>query len=84
MKLYLYSIYDSVAEVFNKPFSEVNDAAAIRAFKQSLNDNPNSKDYYLYHIGIYNDATGQLEQDQHTRIADMFTTQEEPKMEAVS
>lgn len=60
MKLYMYSVYDSVAEVFNKPFYEINDASATRAFKQSIDDNPNRLDYSLYLVGSYNDNTAQL------------------------
>ena len=70
----LYSIYDSVAEVFNKPFSETTDGSATRAYKQALADNPNSKDYLLFHVGNWNDnkGTGTFF-DVPKRVADNFT-----------
>jgi len=60
MFLNLYSIYDTVAEIFNKPFSDVNDASAIRAFSQSLEENKNKNDYVLYHIGGFDDNSGSI------------------------
>lgn len=56
----MYSIYDTIAEVFNKPFSHLNNGSAIRDFTQALHDNPNKNDYALYLIGHYNDANGEL------------------------
>jgi len=63
MFLNLYSIYDNVAEVFNKPFSDINDASAIRAFSQSVEDNKNKDDYTLYHIGGFDDNSGSITAD---------------------
>jgi hypothetical protein len=57
MKLVMYSIYDSVAEVFNKPFVAPNDATAVRAFEGNKED-ANIKDYVLYRVGEWNDASG--------------------------
>jgi hypothetical protein len=54
----MYSIYDSVAEVYNKPFCEINDGTAVRAFSQAMQENPNSYDFHLFYIGEYNDSTG--------------------------
>lgn len=73
MKNHMFSIYDSIAEVFNKPFAEVNEAAALRAFTQALTESPHKLDYMLFHIGEYNDNTGIL--TSYTvpkRIGDMF------------
>jgi hypothetical protein len=58
MKYAMMSIYDTVAEVFNKPFASINNADAIRAFTQSLDDNPNKNDYALYRIGEFDDNEG--------------------------
>ena len=60
MLLNLYSIYDTVSEVFNKPFTEINDASARRAFAQSLLENPQKTDYQLYHIAEYYDHSGEI------------------------
>lgn len=60
MKLSLYSIYDKVAEVFNKPFTDINDASAKRSFTQACKEQPHSLDYELYHIGDFTDNDGCL------------------------
>lgn len=60
MKLSLYSAYDSVAEIFNKPYTEVNDATACRAFSTSIQDNAHKNDYALYKLADYDDATGEI------------------------
>lgn len=59
----LYTIYDSVAQVFHKPFEGHNDADAIRAFTQSFTEGKqaNKEDYVLYHIGSFNDSNGEIE-----------------------
>jgi len=56
----LYSIYDKVSGVFNKPFVEVNDASAKRAFQHSLKSAPDMTDYELYYIGQFDDGKGDL------------------------
>lgn len=58
MDINLYSIYDKVATVFNKPFSQINDESAKRAFRQSLQANPEPQDYELYFVGSLDDDTG--------------------------
>jgi hypothetical protein len=58
MKVNLYSIYDSIAEVFNKPFGETTNGSAERAYKQALGDNPNARDYLLFHVGEWDDNKG--------------------------
>lgn len=61
MNTNLYSAFDSVAEVFHRPFTEVNDKTAIRAFSSSLEDNKNKNDYTLYKIGTFDDNNGNIE-----------------------
>jgi len=69
MKLNMYAIYDKVAEIFNKPFTEINDASAVRAFKQSLDDNKAVKeDYELYNVGVFTDHDGVIIQEKTKRI----------------
>jgi hypothetical protein len=62
MKLELYAIYDTIADVFNKPFTAHNDADAIRAFTQSFEqgNQANKNDYVLYSLGSYNDGSGEI------------------------
>jgi len=61
----MYTIYDTVTEVFNRPFTEINDASATRAFTNSIEEAKNKNEYELYHIGAYNDNNGQLEGNLH-------------------
>ena len=60
MRTNLYSIYDTIAEVFNKPFTHHNDSAAIRAFTDSLKENQynHKDDYALYAVGEWDDNKG--------------------------
>jgi len=60
MNVNLYSIYDTVAQVFNKPFTEINDNSARRTFTHSLEQVPHKTDYALYYIGCYSDQDGKL------------------------
>ena len=61
MKQNLYTIRDNIAEVFNKPFTEVNDSSAIRSFSKAIDDNPHKDDYALYSTGFFDTDTGELE-----------------------
>ena len=75
MKLGMYSVYDNLAEVFNRPFAETNNNTAIRAYKESTKDNPNSKDFILYHIGHYNDNSGEMiKLENPVKISDNYQT----------
>ena len=62
MKMSMFAIYDTVAEVFNKPFTDHNEGSASRAFTQSLleHDAKNKNDYVLYKVGEWNDASGEI------------------------
>ncbi len=61
MKLHLYSIYDKIACIFNKPFTEVNNGSAIRSFDQSIQENLNIKDYELYVVAVMDDNNGEVD-----------------------
>lgn len=60
MRLQMYSIFDTVSQVFHKPFTAHNDGDAIRAFSQATLEHAgsNKNDYVLYHVGEWNDAEG--------------------------
>lgn len=60
MKLNLYSIYDSVACVFNKPYTDINDASAIRSFSMSADKQPHIRDYSLMKLGELDDVSGEI------------------------
>lgn len=59
----IYTIYDVVAEVFNRPFFDINHASAMRGFENSiLQHSPiNKNDYALYHIGSFDEQSGIIE-----------------------
>lgn len=52
--VYLYTLYDKVAEDSAPPFGAVNDQVAIRNTCRLLADNPMPEDYILYKVGVYN------------------------------
>ena len=84
MKANLYSIFDSLAEVFNKPFTEHNNQTAQRAFTQAMQENPNRRDFYLYHVGEWNDAKGLvIPYDTPKKIADCYGEELENNITAV-
>lgn len=61
----LYSVYDSVAEVWGKPFPMKNKGEAIRGFTQAVNDQSTQlylhpEDYTLFEIGEWDDDTGTI------------------------
>lgn len=60
MILHIYSVYDKVAEIFHKPFTEINDNTAKRAFENSSVDNLNTTDYDLYILADYDDSNGEI------------------------
>lgn len=66
MELLAYAIYDTKAEVFDRPFYVQNDQVAIRSLADALADgrSPLAKhapDYCLFCLGSFNDATGVIE-----------------------
>jgi hypothetical protein len=64
MKMSMFSIYDSVAEMFHYPFKAHNGADARRAFEQSMLEQKMPKDrmtdYTLYHVADWNDSDGMV------------------------
>lgn len=60
MKLNIYSVFDTVAQVFNKPFTDINNDTAKRIFIQSAQEDPNKNDYVLYWLGSFTDHDGDI------------------------
>lgn len=61
----LYAVYDSCAEHWGSLFGLENDSAACRAFVASVGvpDSvfmKNPMDYVLFHVGSYDDSTGEV------------------------
>lgn len=69
MKMRLYSIFDSKLASFDRPFVMLTDAAAIRSFRDAVNDrsNPNNQwakhpeDFSLFFVGEFEDDLGKLQ-----------------------
>lgn len=59
MKTELFCIYDSVSQVYNKPFHCINVQVALRSVKDMMHqDNEvtrNPMDFSLWHLGSYDD-----------------------------
>lgn len=53
MKGYIYTVYDEVAGEYAPLFTAVNDAAAIRAFRNLLKSVPDKSDFKLRCLGYY-------------------------------
>lgn len=69
----IYSIYDNKTCVFNTPFFSMNNAAAIRTFSDAANDtqtniNKHPEDFALFHIGHYDEETGEISGTNHTNL----------------
>lgn len=61
MEMQIFTIYDSKAEVYFKPFYLINVPTALRQFSDMCND-PESQiqkhpaDYTLFHLGLWTDS----------------------------
>jgi hypothetical protein len=65
MKMNVYSIYDTAAAVYLRPFFMQSDGQALRSFSDIANDAEHDigrhpEDYTLVRIGDFNDQNGQL------------------------
>lgn len=70
----IYSIRDRAIDSYGRPFYMQTHAAATRAFKDELNRegsemSPHPEDYDLFHLGSFNDATGEFITQQPQQIA---------------
>lgn len=66
MNINVYSIFDTKAKVYQKPFFLMNDDVCIRAVKQAVNDvnteiHHNPEDFIVFQVGMFDDQTGILE-----------------------
>lgn len=66
----MYSVFDSKAAFFGKPFFEQREESAIRTFSDAVNEkNPNNmwnkhpEDYSLFFLGQFDDQTGVITVD---------------------
>lgn len=61
MKLFNYSIYDSVSKEYGPFFPAKNDDVAIRAFKNTLKGVPDIGEYKLFCMHSYDSESGQID-----------------------
>lgn len=65
MQLKIYTIYDSKAEFYSKPFYATARGAALRSFTDACNDKNIDfgrypADYTLFEIGTWDDSTASI------------------------
>jgi hypothetical protein len=66
MILKIYSIYDSAAKAYTQPWFMPNDAVALRAFENNVNDEKggqiysNPDQFTLFHIGEWDDEKAEV------------------------
>lgn len=67
MKLHIYTVYDSKADAYLKPFFSQSNGAAIRSLTDTVNSGDNNnmitshpEDYSLFLIGEWDESTGLL------------------------
>ena len=69
MRLYAYTLYDSKAQVYGRPFFAQNIATAIRSLEKGVNDHQslnnilatNPEDFALFELGYWHDDDGRIE-----------------------
>lgn len=76
MKKPMFAVFDNVAKMYMAPFIETTDGTAVRAVQDAMKDqtHPFAKhpdDYTLSRLGIYDEETGQLNQDSKADIIEM-------------
>jgi len=75
VKLQVFAVYDSVAEVYGRPFFSQTVGSAVRGFSDEINrgerDNPLSahpKDFALFHLGSFEDQFAEWEIKQQPQL----------------
>lgn len=66
MTLMVFSVYDSKAEAYLRPFFAETRGLAIRSFRDAANDgdasiSKHAADYTLFRVGVFDPVTGVLE-----------------------
>lgn len=74
MKLEIFAVRDRQLAAYMQPFFAPTIGSAIRAFSDGMNDGttPMAKhpdDYDLWHLGSFNDNTGELVKIEPTQVA---------------
>lgn len=66
MESKIYAIYDNKADAFMQPYFAGTAGLALRIFADNVNNpdtmlNKHPNDFCLYEIGVFDDATGNIE-----------------------
>ena len=74
MKLNIYTIYDTAAAVYLRPFFMQSDGQAMRSFTDIATDanhdvGKHPEDYSLIRLGIYDDNSGTLHNENNECLA---------------
>jgi len=77
MKIQVYSVYDSVAELYSQPFYSHSNLTAQRLLQNAVNAeghnyNANPEDYTLFNLGEFDDNTG-VSTSKITKVLDLIT-----------
>lgn len=65
MKLYVFSVYDSAAEAYLRPYCAESKGLGVRAFSDAVNDEKSpmfhhAADYTLFLVGEFGQGSGEL------------------------
>lgn len=86
MKINMYSIYDSVMDLYNTPFVAFNDNDAKRILQQATTPETtlwkNTEDFSLHHVTIYDNELGAFENILPPRLVTRAHTIIQPIKEA--
>lgn len=65
MKKEIYAIYDVKAEMYSQPVFVINEKVLLRDCYQMLQQDTayahHPEDYSIYHLGVWEDTTGQID-----------------------
>lgn len=69
----IYAIRDDQVDAYAQPFFSPTNGSALRAFADHVNEagtaaNKHPRDFSLYHLGTYDEHTGQITGTKPTRI----------------
>lgn len=73
MIINVFAVYDSAVSAYTQPFYSHTNGSALRAFADHVNDtssapNKHPGDFSLFHLGTFNDETGELTPVKPNRI----------------
>ena len=65
MRQFLFSVYDSCAVFYDRPFAARDDASAVRSFGDIAGDaehpiGKHPEHYSLFRVGLFDDLTGEI------------------------